>query len=63
MDEHEAWSTAWREAGLSDDEIDDLETRDWLEGDLGGLSRYESYEWEEGELEAGEPVRLAEGER
>ena len=37
------------------------EDRAWLESDLSRLSEYEPYEWAEGELEAGEPVRYVPG--
>ena len=32
--------------------------RDWLESDLSGLESYDSYEWQEGELEEGLPVKF-----
>lgn len=32
--------------------------RDWLESDLSGLESYYTYEWQEGELEKGLPVKL-----
>jgi len=32
------------------------ENTDWLESDLSGLDNYESYEWQEGELQEGIPV-------
>ncbi|MBS9383898.1 MAG: hypothetical protein HEQ24_06520 [Dolichospermum sp. BR01] len=31
---------------------------DWLESDLSSLEKYEPYEWQEGELEAGIPVKF-----
>ena len=31
---------------------------DWLESDLSGLESYDSYEWQEGELEEGLPVKF-----
>jgi hypothetical protein len=31
---------------------------DWLESDLSGLESYDSYEWQEGELEEGLPVEF-----
>ena len=34
---------------------DDL---DWLEVDASRLDRFEPYEWKEGELDAGHPIRL-----
>jgi transcriptional regulator with XRE-family HTH domain len=39
----------------------DAETKTWLEVDASRLSDYDPYEWEEGELEEGEPVRLSRG--
>ena len=32
--------------------------RDWLESDLSGLESYDVYEWQEGELEEGLPVKF-----
>ena len=32
------------------------EDTDWLESDLSGLDNYESYEWQEGELQERLPV-------
>ena len=32
--------------------------RDWLESDLSGLESYDAYEWQEGELEEGLPVKF-----
>ena len=37
------------------------EDRAWLESDPSRLSDFELYEWAEGELEAGEPVRYVPG--
>ena len=37
------------------------EERAWLEADLSRLADFEPYEWAEGELEAGEPVRYVPG--
>lgn len=37
------------------------EDRDWLESDLSHLSKFEPYEWEEGELEEGQPVKYVPG--
>ena len=34
------------------------EDTDWLESDLSGLDNYESYEWQEGELQEGLPVKF-----
>ncbi len=31
---------------------------DWLESDLSSLENYEPYEWQEGELEEGIPVKF-----
>jgi hypothetical protein len=31
---------------------------DWLESDLSGLESYDAYEWQEGELEEGLPVKF-----
>ena len=31
---------------------------DWLESDLSGLESYDSYKWQEGELEEGLPVKF-----
>ncbi|MGV0028370.1 hypothetical protein [Phormidesmis priestleyi] len=33
----------------------------WLNADLGSLGRYESYDWQPGELEAGSPVKYIPG--
>jgi type I restriction enzyme, R subunit len=46
------------------DEDQDLlqrEDRVWMEGDLSRLGEFEPYEWEEGELEEGRPVRYEPG--
>lgn len=32
--------------------------RDWLESDLSGLESYDTYEWQEGELGEGLPVKF-----
>ena len=32
--------------------------RDWLESDLSSLESYDAYEWQEGELEEGLPVKF-----
>jgi hypothetical protein len=32
--------------------------RDWLESDLSGLESYDAYEWQEGELQEGLPVKF-----
>ena len=37
------------------------EDQAWMESDLSRLSDFEPYEWAEGELEAGEPVRYVPG--
>ena len=34
------------------------EDTDWIESDLSGLDSYESYEWQEGELQEGLRVHL-----
>ncbi|MBS3027545.1 MAG: hypothetical protein HCA25_10770 [Dolichospermum sp. DET50] len=34
------------------------EDTDWLESDLSGLENYEPYEWQEGELQEGLPVKF-----
>ncbi len=44
-----------QEPGLSQ------EDRDWMERDLSRLGEFEPYEWEEGELEEGKPVRYEPG--
>jgi hypothetical protein len=31
---------------------------EWLESDLSGLDSYESYEWQEGELQEGLPIKF-----
>ncbi len=43
------------------DESDNGEDRTWLDNDLSRLGEFEPYEWEEGELEEGEPVSYAPG--
>lgn len=40
---------------------DSDEDRAWLDNDLSGLGEFESYEWEEGELEEGRPVSYEPG--
>ncbi|WP_103667739.1 hypothetical protein [Pseudanabaena sp. BC1403] len=35
-----------------------LEDTDWLESDLSSLDNYEPYEWQEGELQEGLPVKF-----
>ena len=35
--------------------------RTWMESDLSRLGEFEPYEWEEGELEEGKPVRYEPG--
>lgn len=37
------------------------EDRAWLDNDLSGLGEFEPYEWEEGELEEGQPVSYEPG--
>jgi len=34
------------------------EDTDWLESDLSSLDNYEPYEWQEGELQEGLPVKF-----
>lgn len=34
------------------------EDKNWLESDLSGLENYEPYEWQEGELQEGLPVKF-----
>jgi hypothetical protein len=34
------------------------EDTDWLEGDLSSLENYEPYEWQQGELQEGLPVKF-----
>ncbi len=34
------------------------EDKNWLESDLSSLENYEPYEWQEGELEEGIPVKF-----
>jgi hypothetical protein len=34
------------------------EDTDWLESDLSSLQNYEPYQWQEGELEQGLPVKF-----
>ncbi|MDP5339101.1 MAG: hypothetical protein NWQ28_11075 [Nodularia sp. (in: cyanobacteria)] len=34
------------------------EDTDWLKSDLSGLENYEPYEWQEGELQEGIPVKF-----
>ncbi len=34
------------------------EDTNWLESDLSSLDNYESYEWQEGELQEGLPVKF-----
>ena len=52
-----------REPGLLEELSRDLsqEDRNWMESDLSHLSEFEPYEWEEGELEEGRPVRYEPG--
>lgn len=39
------------------DALEREDSRAWMDSDLSRLGEVEPYEWEEGELEAGEPVR------
>jgi hypothetical protein len=34
------------------------EDKNWLESDLSSLENYETYEWQEGELQEGIPVKF-----
>jgi hypothetical protein len=40
------------------DNVRSQEDTDWLENDLSNLENYEPYEWEEGELQEGFPVKF-----
>ncbi|MEB3191941.1 MAG: hypothetical protein VKL42_16490 [Snowella sp.] len=40
------------------DNLQTRQDRDWLESDLSGLEGYDAYEWQEGELEEGLPVKF-----
>lgn len=56
----------WRQKARSEDTTlteDDPNTEDlaWLNSDLSNLGAYEPYEWAEGELEEGKPVRYVPG--
>lgn len=42
----------------SQDNLQTRQDRDWLESDLSGLESYDTYEWQEGELEEGLPVKF-----
>ncbi len=53
----EAQNTAERASG----EPDSAEDRAWLGSDLSKLGEFETYEWEEGELEEGQPVSYEPG--
>lgn len=52
-----------REPGVLEELFGDLsrEDRDWMESDLSHRGGFEPYEWEEGELEEGQPVRYEPG--
>ena len=34
------------------------EDQDWLESELSSLDNYEPYEWQEGELQEGQPIKF-----
>ena len=34
------------------------EDQDWLESELSGLDNYEPYEWQQGELQEGQPIKF-----
>ena len=34
------------------------EDQNWLESELSGLDNYEPYEWQEGELQEGQPIKF-----
>lgn len=40
------------------DNLQTQQDRDWLESDLSSLESYDAYEWQEGELEEGLPVKF-----
>ncbi len=44
-----------------ENEAMDQEDRDWLESDLSRLGEVEPYEWGEGELEEGQPLKYIPG--
>jgi plasmid stability protein len=50
----------WIEQVL-EDALEYDEERAWMESDLSRLGEFEPYEWEEGELEEGEPVSYEPG--
>jgi len=35
-----------------------IEDQDWLESELSGLDSYEPYEWQEEELQEGQPIKF-----
>ena len=35
-----------------------LEDQDWLESELSSLDSYEPYEWQQGELQEGQPIKF-----
>ncbi|MFH7244295.1 MAG: hypothetical protein ACHWZW_15770 [Spirulina sp.] len=56
----------WREKAASEDtasveNIPNEEDSAWLNADLSNLGAYEPYEWAEGELEEGKPVKYIPG--
>jgi hypothetical protein len=42
-------------------ELEREQDRTWMESDLSRLGEFEAYEWKEGELEEGKPVRYEPG--
>lgn len=50
----------WLEDVLAD-ALESEESRAWMDSDLSRLGEVEPYEWEEGELDEGEPVRYEPG--
>jgi len=42
-------------------ELEREQDRTWMESDLSRLGEFEPYEWKEGELEEGKPVRYEPG--
>ena len=56
----------WRQKAASEDSAStknspNAEDLAWLNSDLSNLGAYEPYEWAEGELEEGKPVRYIPG--
>lgn len=52
----------WREAASTESKSNsenlELENNAWLETDLSNLGKYESYDWQTGELETGFPIEI-----